>query len=66
MVADFIARYGLDYPFVLDPVGTVGSAYKLRSTPTTYFVGPDGLIRDMTLGVVSQGWIEKNLLASGS
>lgn len=65
MVADFMARYELDYPFVVDPTGEVGSAYQLRSTPTTYFINPDGVIQDMSFGVVTQGWIEKNLSALG-
>ena len=60
-VGRFVARYQLDYPIVLDPTGAVGEQYDLLSIPTTYFIGPDGTIQDMVLGVVYQPWIEMNL-----
>ena len=60
-VAAFIGRYGLTYPFLIDRTGQVATTYEIASTPTTYFIAPDGTIVDSVSGVVSQGWLEGNL-----
>ena len=39
----------------------MATAYQIASTPTTYFIAPDGTIADSVSGVVSQGWLEGNL-----
>jgi len=56
-----VQRYGLEYPFLMDRQATVFNRYGVLSTPTTYFISPDGLIVDRTVGVVSQGWLERNI-----
>lgn len=61
VVDDFIAKYGLGYRFVMDRTGQVASEYEISSTPTTFFVRPDGTIADSVAGVVSGGWLEQNL-----
>ena len=60
-VAQFIDRYGLDYPFLMDFSGDVSVDYGVTTTPTTYFVSPDGEIVDTLAGVVSVSWLEKNI-----
>lgn len=60
-VESFIARHGLDYPFMLDSDGGAGALYNLYTTPTTFFIGPEGVIRDILPGVVSKSWVERNL-----
>ena len=60
-VAAFIDRYGLTYPFLMDRSGQMVTAYDISSTPTTYFIAPDGTISGRLAGVVSQAWLEKNL-----
>lgn len=56
----FIAQYGLDYPFLMDRTGEISTLYRVTSTPTTFFVAPDGTIVDQTAGVVSANWVEQN------
>jgi peroxiredoxin len=63
VVDDFIARHGLRYPFLLDIDGAVSQNYDIYTTPTTYFVDPDGVIAGILPGVVNQNWIEQNLAA---
>ena len=63
-VSEFIARHQLNYPFLLDTEGDVSRLYNVYTTPTTYFVNAEGIITDILPGVVTQSWLEKNLLAS--
>lgn len=58
----FIARHGLDYPFLMDRTGEISTLYRVSSTPTTYFIAPDGTIVDQTSGVVTADWVERNAL----
>jgi len=60
-VAEFMDRYGLTYPMLMDRTGQVSNIYQIASTPTTYFIAPDGTIVDTLAGVVSQRWLEENI-----
>ena len=60
-VAGFIDTYGLTYPFLMDRTGQISITYGVTTTPTTYFIAPDGTIADSIAGVVSQSWLERNL-----
>lgn len=60
-VDDFVAKYGLDYQFLMDRTGQISTTYEVSTTPTTFFIAPDGTIADSTTGVVSQTWLEGNI-----
>ncbi len=60
-IDDFVAKYGLDYQFLMDRTGQISTTYEVSSTPTTFFVAPDGTITDSITGVVTQGWLEENI-----
>ena len=60
-IDEFIAKYGLGYQFLMDRTGQIAADYEIASTPTTFFIRPDGTIADSTAGVVSAGWLETNL-----
>ena len=60
-VDDFVAKYGLDYQFLMDRTGQISTTYEVSTTPTTFFIAPDGTIADTTRGVVSQAWLEGNI-----
>ncbi len=60
-VADFIDRYSLTYPLLMDRTGQTSTSYEVTTTPTTYFISPDGAIVDTMAGVVTQAWLEKNI-----
>jgi hypothetical protein len=36
----------------------------VTSTPTTFFIGPDGTITDTKAGMVSQDWLERLIIES--
>ena len=44
-------------------MGQSVGTYEIFTTPTTFFVDPEGVITDMRLGVVSRGWIDQNMAA---
>lgn len=57
----FIEKYDLTYQFLMDQTGDISNAYEVSTTPTTYFIAPDGTIVDSVAGVVTQSWLERNL-----
>ena len=57
-VDNFIKNYNLSYPFVLDMSGEIGLNYNLYTTPTTYFITPEGIIQEMIPGLVTEAWVD--------
>jgi peroxiredoxin len=51
-VADFAEGYGWRVPILLDPMSTVANAYAVRVMPTTYVIGPNGMIRGRSFGAL--------------
>ena len=49
-IAPFVAEYGLTFPILLDTKNEVGRAYQLRSLPSSFFIGRDGVIREVVIG----------------
>ncbi len=52
-VAKFSAERGLTYPMVLDSQGGVAAAYGVTALPTSVFIGPNGVIRAVYTGAMS-------------
>lgn len=61
VVREFAARHGLSYRFLMDRTGQITTTYEVTSTPTTYFIAPDGTIVDRASGVVSRDWLEDHI-----
>jgi peroxiredoxin len=55
-----IQEWGLTFPIVLDRDSAASRAYRVQAMPTTFFVGPDGVIRDIVFG----GPMSEALIAS--
>jgi len=49
-IAPFVEEYGLTFPILLDETGEVGTAYQLRSLPSSFFIDRDGIIREVVIG----------------
>ncbi len=45
----------------MDVDGSISSNYSVFSTPTTYFVNPDGVITDILPGLMSEQWLDANM-----
>lgn len=48
-VTAFLDEYNLTFPVPLDP-GDAMRAYQVQSLPSTFFIGPDGVIREVVIG----------------
>jgi len=46
----FVKEYGLTFPIPLDQAGDVTRLYQIMSLPTSFFVGKDGVIREVVVG----------------
>jgi peroxiredoxin len=49
-IAPFLEEYDLTFPVLLDETGSVGNAYQLRSLPSSFFIGRDGIITEFVIG----------------
>lgn len=49
-VAAFVEDLGLAFPVLLDEKAAVGTLYRVRGAPTTYFIDRDGVIRQRYVG----------------
>ena len=45
-----VQEWGLNFPIALDRDGETSKAYRLQAMPTTFFIGRDGVIRDIVFG----------------
>jgi peroxiredoxin len=46
----FVQKLGLTFPILFDRDGATSRRYNLQGLPTSYFVGRDGVIRDIVIG----------------
>jgi peroxiredoxin len=49
-IAPFIREYSLTFPILLDETNSVGSAYQLRSLPSSFFIDREGIIQEVVIG----------------
>jgi peroxiredoxin len=49
-IAPFVQKYELTFPILLDRDGSVTRAYRITSLPTSFFIGRDGIIREVVIG----------------
>ncbi len=49
-ITPFVTEQGLTFPILLDESGDVGHAYQIRSLPSSYFIGRDGIIHEVVIG----------------
>ena len=49
-IPPFINEYGLTFPILLDETNSVGSAYQLRSLPSSFFIDREGIIQEVVIG----------------
>jgi thiol-disulfide isomerase/thioredoxin len=46
----FVGEYDLTFPILLDPKGEATRLYRVRSLPTSFFIGRDGIISEVVVG----------------
>ena len=58
-VAEYIQNKGVSFPVLLDAYGNVSQEYRVVNLPVTFFITPDGVIREKIFGGgVTQKMIE--------
>ena len=60
-VDEFVKKYHLKFPVLLDKYGDVSQDYRVRNLPVTYFISPNGIIMDSVFGGITQQLIKKKL-----
>ncbi|WP_349409699.1 peroxiredoxin family protein [Pseudalkalibacillus sp. SCS-8] len=60
-VSFFAEEFQIPFTVPLDQEGTVGEAYQVFMIPTTYIIGPDGLIQNKIMGPVKLDQLEQQL-----
>jgi cytochrome c biogenesis protein CcmG/thiol:disulfide interchange protein DsbE len=58
-VLDYAKRVGFTFPMVADPSGTIADLYRTYGIPLHLFIGRDGIIRDVRIGRLTPGDMEK-------
>jgi thiol-disulfide isomerase/thioredoxin len=54
-VTGFVSDLAVTFPVLPDEETTVGTLYRVRGAPTTYFIDRDGVIRQRYVGPLSAG-----------
>jgi peroxiredoxin len=49
-IMPFVEEHSLTFPILLDETGEVSNAYQLRSLPSSYFIGRNGIIKQVVIG----------------
>jgi len=52
-VSEFVKKYGLTFPVLLDTERNVSLEYYVRAIPTTFLIDRDGIIREIKIGAFS-------------
>jgi peroxiredoxin len=65
LVASFVEEYGLSFEIALDPGGLIQDQYEIRGYPTSIFLDRDGVIREIHIGVMSEGQLDGYLADLG-
>lgn len=49
-IPPFAQKYNLTFPILLDETAVIGSAYQLRSLPSSFFITREGVINEVVIG----------------
>lgn len=57
----FIDEFGLTFPNGHDDLLTVTHQFGITGAPATYIIDPEGVIRAMSIGQFTEGWLDSTL-----
>jgi len=60
-VAAFIAKYGLEFPVLLDSTGEINQLYLVQSLPTSFFIDKEGVIQEMVVGGIAEAMVRTRI-----
>ncbi|TEU01264.1 MAG: TlpA family protein disulfide reductase [Anaerolineales bacterium] len=64
-VRAFRDELGLSFPLLLDPGGSVQRLYRIRGYPSSIFVDPQGVVRVVHIGLITEGQLRDYLVELG-
>ncbi len=64
-VSVFRDELGLSFPLLLDPGGSVQQLYRIRGYPSSIFVDPQGVVRIVHIGLITEGQLRDYLVELG-
>ena len=64
-VSAFRDELGLSFPLLLDPGGSVQRLYRIRGYPSSIFVDPQGVVRIVHIGLITEGQLRDYLVELG-
>lgn len=57
-VQDFIDEYGITFPMLVDESTEIAKKYQVKGLPMNFFIGPDGSVRKVIIGWVTETQVE--------
>jgi len=60
-VADFVDRFGLTFPILMDASGEVAERYNIQVLPSTFFIDKEGRIATFNFGAMNRSAVLKKL-----
>lgn len=57
----FIDKHDLTFPVLHDTTGEIRDLYKVGPIPSTFFIGPDGKIKEVVNGALTLEKLERSL-----
>jgi peroxiredoxin len=64
-VRSFVEELNLTFPVLLDPGGKTFDLYRVRGYPTTFIVDRDGIIKQLSIGYLSEARLDDYLAKLG-
>lgn len=64
-VSAFRDELGLSFPLLLDPGGSVQRLYRIRGYPSSIFIDPQGEVRRVHIGLITEGQLRDYLVELG-
>ncbi len=64
-VSGFRDELGLSFPLLLDPGGSVQRLYRIHGYPSSIFVDPQGVVRVVHIGLITEGQLSDYLVELG-
>lgn len=62
-VRDYVERVGVTYTIGLDQDTAIAATYRIVGIPTHFFIDRDGIVRELRIGSMSRGTMEKKVEA---
>ncbi|GED24029.1 thiol-disulfide oxidoreductase ResA [Brevibacillus agri] len=60
-VEPFVKQFGVEFPILLDRQSQITKLYRIGPIPTTFFIAPDGEVKEIFIGQLNEAMIADKL-----